>query len=110
VCLWRPDSETRPRTMPAHQGSANAVALPPRGDLLVTAGGVERGNFSILVWDIATGRPVRALAGHSDWPLWVAFSRDADLLASGSYGEICLWDARSLQRSPFHSRRIPAPS
>lgn len=99
VCMWRPDSETRPRTMAAHQGSANAVALSPRGDLLVTAGGVERGNFSILVWDIATGRPVRALAGHSDWPLWVAFSRDANLLASGSYGEICLWDARSLQLS-----------
>jgi len=97
--MWRPDSEPRPRTMLTHRGSVNAVALSPSGDLVVTGGGTERGTSSIDVWEVSTGRPVHRLGGHSDWPLWAGFSRGGDLLASGSYGEICLRDARSFQLS-----------
>jgi WD40 repeat protein len=95
LCLWQYDSGVRPRSIAAHRGSVNAVAFSSSGDAIVTGGGIERGDFSLQVWDLRSDRAIQTLTGHSDWPLWVGFSHRGDLLASGSYGEICVWDARS---------------
>jgi len=95
LCLWEHDSGVPPRSIAAHRGFVKAVAFSPSGNVIVTGGGIERGDFSVQVLDLRSDRVIQTLTGHSDWPLWVGFSHCGDLLASGSYGEICVWDARS---------------
>ena len=53
---------------------------------------------SVVIWDIATGREIRRLTGHSDEPVpAVAFSPDGQLLASGTWVEYeaKVWDVKS---------------
>jgi hypothetical protein len=50
----------------------------------------------IKLWDVASGREVRTLSGHTDWVWSVAFSPDGRLLASGSWDTtIKLWEVAS---------------
>jgi WD40 repeat protein len=44
------------------------------------------GNTTIIVWDVASGRELRTLTGHSNYVYSVAFSPDGLILASGSRG------------------------
>jgi WD40 repeat protein len=54
------------------------------------AGGKDK---TVRVWEIATGRKVRTLAGHTGWVTSLAFSPDSRLLASTSLsGHVKLWD------------------
>jgi WD40 repeat protein len=69
------------------------VAFSPDGQLL--APGFD--DDTIKLWDVANGRLVRTLEGHTDVVLSVAFSPDGKILASGSAdGTIKLWDISDL--------------
>ena len=72
----------------------SAIAFSPNGTLLA-AGGEDR---SIQLWDVASGKLVRSLPGHSKGTLAVAFSPDGRWLASGGGDSaVKLWDVATGQ-------------
>lgn len=69
-----------------------AVALQPRGRLVVTAGD----DHIVRLWDATTGRLARELRGHKDWVSAVAFSRDgSEVITGGRDGRVLVWDAET---------------
>jgi WD40 repeat protein len=69
--------------------SVHSVALSGDGKLLASGSN----DNTIKLWEVATGRELRTLAGHSSWVSSVAFSADGKLLASGSDDNtIKLWE------------------
>jgi WD40 repeat protein len=56
------------------------------------------GDSSIKLWDVATGKEITSLKGHSGWVTSVSFSPDGKTLASGSYDKtIKLWNLATYQ-------------
>jgi WD40 repeat protein len=99
------------------------LAFSPDGNLLAGGGGEEsarpfdrdRGGADetfLAVWDAATGKEIRKLAGHRGAVYAVAFSPDGKTLAStGRDGVVCLWDVvsgRSVARLRGHRGRAYA--
>ena len=41
-------------------------------------------DLTVKLWDVASGKELRALTGHTGWVTSVAFSPDGAVLASGS--------------------------
>ncbi len=69
-------------------GTAYAVAFSPDGRQLAAGNG-----GSVKLWDWGAHRLLRTLAGHENRRICVAFSRDGQNLASGSWlGNVQLWD------------------
>src|SRR5437588_105512 len=85
--LWMPEQ--------GHRSTVWSVAFSPDGRSLASGSG----DFSVRIWDLATGRQQRVFDEHTG-PVWsVVYSPDGRLLASGSYdGTIRLWDVEKGQR------------
>jgi WD40 repeat protein len=54
----------------------------------------------IAIWDVATGKEARRLAGHRDWVGPIAFAPDGKTLASAGHWEttVLLWDISDVTR------------
>jgi WD40 repeat protein len=76
---------------------------------LVAAGG---GDCLVRVWDVATGRPIHVLTGHTVEVTRLVFSQDGTYLASasgpqgGGYDSVAwLWNTRTWQGRPLGTNR-----
>jgi WD40 repeat protein len=75
----------------SHYGTEGiwAVALSPDNKWLLTGSSAE----DVHVWNVGTGKKVRALKGHHDAVVSLALSREGRLLATASWDETArLWD------------------
>jgi WD40 repeat protein/uncharacterized caspase-like protein len=72
-----------------HARNVNCVAFSPDGKLLAS-GSVD---YTVKLWDVATGTELRAFKGHGEVVESVAFGPDGKLVASSDRnGAIKLWD------------------
>jgi WD40 repeat protein len=77
LCLWDVDQRCEVANF---GGGTTALAFHPSGDRLVAA----TLDYSLVVWDIASGEMIAELNGHDGSINCVAFSPDSSVLASGS--------------------------
>jgi WD40 repeat protein len=92
ACLVDLESHQIERTFPAH-GGAMGVAFSPDGGAVAAACSDKRAR----VWDVASGRQLRALDHGAEWDHLrnsvVAFSPTGALVATGGReGHVYLWD------------------
>jgi predicted NACHT family NTPase len=78
-----------------HGGSVCSVALSPDGKHALSGSD----DFTLALWDAATGQRVRVFEGHAGTVWSVAFSPDGKQALSGSWDKtLALWDAATGKR------------
>ena len=79
-----------------HQGGIGRVAFSPDGKVLAGAGGSF--DPTICLWDVATGKDLSRLLGHTNFVSGVAFNSDGKVLASLGWDfSLRLWDVATAQ-------------
>jgi len=92
-----PDPSVKFREFTGHRGPVRALAFDPTGRTL--ASGAQ--DNMVLIWDLASGAPLKSLRGHASHVRECAFSPDGELLLSaGRDAQVKLWrpDAYAEQR------------
>jgi len=75
-----------------HTMPVNCLGLSNNKKMLVTGGN----DKSVVIWDIATGKPLKTLLGHTWKVNSVSFSKnDQYLVSTGNDGEIRVWDVNT---------------
>jgi WD40 repeat protein len=113
IKIWDVASGRLLRTLYGHGSPVNALAASPDGKLLASGSGkaydiryaklfFEGGQIggvaedtTVRVWDVATGRQIHMLKGHTLSVMGVAFSSDGHTVTSASSDFIKVWDVRS---------------
>lgn len=102
VKLWNVRNGRERLEIEAPAWIVGAMAFSPDGTMLAaglwTGGinGVPNPGNDVLLWNAATGKPIRTLKGHSDGIPALGFSPDGKSLVSGSMdGTAKVWDVAS---------------
>lgn len=67
----------------------NTVAVSPNGRLMASAGE----DKTIMIWDLATGKKLKTMTGHTGFIYSVSFNSESTVLVSGSAdGTVRVWD------------------
>jgi WD40 repeat protein len=100
VRLWNVNTGLEIRTLKGHSYRVLGIAFSPDGKRLASASGSQAAGQTtsnagvVKVWDVATGRELLSLEGHTKAVRCVTFSPDGTLIASGSWGDtVKLWNA-----------------
>jgi WD40 repeat protein len=99
IWLWDLATGKPPRLLQGHFANPHDLAFAPDSQTLASVArqrSYEYGgpDFAVHLWDVATGKPLRQLPGHTYSPRGVAFLPDGKHLVSTS-GDLTLrlWDA-----------------
>ena len=90
----------------AHDAPIVSVAFSSDGKQLATASW----DRTVRIWDVSTGRQLRALGGHRNVITWVSFSDDGRRIATASWDKTAkVWDAetgKELRILQGHEHRV----
>jgi WD40 repeat protein len=91
-------------------GEGSTIDFSPDGQLLATCMWRDRtaynSDFTVYLWDVATGKAVASLKGHSEYVSSIAFSPDGKLVATAAL-ELKLWDRSTWKEVPLADKPLP---
>jgi WD40 repeat protein len=90
------------RQFVGHKGLVTAVAFSPDGKLALSGGA----DWTVRIWEVATGRQLHSLNEHVGEISCVAFSPDGRRAASGSVDDVRIWDVEEGKQI----RRLQSPT
>jgi WD40 repeat protein len=100
--IWDVVSDESLQTLKGHTGLVTAVAFSPDGTQLTSVSRDGNPPFAwsrdktLRIWDVASGKAVHTLQGHTGWLTAVAWSPDGKQLVSASNDEtLRIWDVAS---------------
>ena len=96
IVLWDFQSRTHRRTLRGHRPMA--VAFAPDGRTLVSTSQLH----DVVLWDVATGKPMQTFAAHAGSVLGAAFSADGTRLATTDAKNLRIWEAATLEQVDRH--------
>ncbi|MBI4487532.1 MAG: PD40 domain-containing protein [Deltaproteobacteria bacterium] len=119
IFFWEIPSGKEVRRLAMGDGGTYwCVAFSPDGRHLASGsnpiGPWAKGDISLILWDVSSGKEVCCLKGYREWITSVSFSPDGKLLASGSRDGIArLWEvssAKEIWRNKVQSGSLPVES
>jgi WD domain, G-beta repeat len=87
IKIWEASTGNVLNTLVGHSEAIGCLALSPDGQTIFSAGD----DRTVKIWQIGDGRLLHTLSSHDRAILSIAISADGRTIATGSYGNIQIW-------------------